>query len=160
MTFGSRFLLLLLAASTPVLTACAGESTLEIRPMESLSDESELAGLVLRLQGRELRADDFQAADGGVPRVELEVPNSGILTVRAELFQDDRLVASGVIGWEMREEYRWGLSVFRQADDPADACFGCMGSDGLTVDEAFRNEPGERLWFTWGGRPRGSDVVY
>lgn len=154
-TSGPAVALFLLASS-----ACSKSSTLEVRPRASLSDSTGLAGLVLQIEGREVRASSFGPNESGIPEVMLSVPNQGRLRIGVQLTQSGVVVAEGTIGWELANEYEWGMDVFRQAADPISGCFGCRGSEAVLIDAAARGESEEALWFTWGGKPKGSDIVF
>lgn len=151
-----------LACLGVVLAAgCSESSVLEIRAHESLEESTGLAGLVLRVEGQEFEAEDFQPDDrGSVPDVSLEVPNSGRLRIEVQLHQDGDVTAEGSVGWALRNEHEWGLDIFRQVEDPTETCFGCEGMERIEITENAQSEPGEALWFAWGGRPKGSDIVY
>ena len=135
-------------------------STLEIRPRGSLTDSTSLAGIELEFDGRRVTAADFGPDETGLVTVELDVPNSGQLLIRVQLWESGRLVAEGDAGMTMASEHEWGVDIFRTATDPTETCFGCSGSASFPVAEWAAREAGEAVWVVWGGQPRGSDIVY
>jgi hypothetical protein len=142
-------------------SACEQDrSTLKVRAQASLTDPQGLAGLRLRIGSAVYQALDFVSGDVGVPTISLDVPGRGHLEVEVELTQAGEVVAQGSVTLAMREDFEWGMSVFRQAEDPQEQCFGCSGGEGFPVTEAAGSEPGETLWLVWGGKPYGSDIVY
>lgn len=144
-----------------LVTACSEPSTLEIRSQASLEDSTGVAGLVLQVDGQEFKAEDFRPDDlGGVPELLLQVPNRGELRIEVHLYQGGHLVAEGSVSWALRDEHEWGLDIFRQVDDPTQACFGCIGRERIRITENAQSEPGEALWFAWGGEPKGSGIVF
>jgi len=156
-----RHLFSLSCAGLLFATGCSESSTLEIRSHAALEDSSGVAGLVIQVAGHEFRAEDFQPDDvGGIPQVLLNVPNKGTLSIEVQLYQQGSVVASGTVSWALRDEYEWGLDIFRQRDDPTETCFGCDGTERIGLIENAQSEPGEALWFAWGGRPKGSDIVF
>ena len=150
----------LLASCLFLLAGCSGSSTLEIRPRASLSDSTGLAGLVLVINGRQIRASHFQLDGSGRTGVLLDVPDQGRLQIQVELTQGGQVVAEGIIAWALAEDFEWGLDIFRQASDPTASCFGCSGSDRIPISAVAQGEPDEALWFAWGGKPKGSDIVF
>jgi hypothetical protein len=77
-----------------------------------------------------------------------------------EFSQDGEVVAQGSFTLTMSDNFEWGMDLFRQADDPQVGCFGCLGSQSFAISGESQNEPGEAVWFVWGGQTRGSDIVY
>ena len=143
-----------------VLAGCDGGSTLEIRPRGSLEDSTSLAGIRLEVNGRTITAGSFAPDESGLTEVKLDVPNSGRLTIHVELRQGGRTAVSESFSWEMAEDWEWGMDIFRQASDPTVYCLGCAGDVAFGVAPWAAREPGESLWFAWGGKPRGSDIVF
>ena len=135
-------------------------STIEIRARSSVTAPEGIAGIRLWLNSREYTADDFARDSDDLLEIFAEVPNSGELQIAMELMQSGEIVAEGSFTLNMSKNFEWGMDLFRQAGDPLDTCFGCSGVRSFTIAEAFQNEPGEAIWFAWGGRPRGSDIVF
>jgi hypothetical protein len=150
----------LLLAAAAALLACGESSTLEIRPRGSLSDSTELAGLHLSIRGRSITAHDFGPDEAGLTEFKLTVPNSGRIDIGVRLDQYGRLAAEGNVSWELAPEFEWGLDIFRTTSDPMDMCLGCAGSVEIPIQAWAANEPRESLWFAWGGKPKGSDIVF
>lgn len=139
---------------------CAQESTLEIRARASLTDSTEIAGIRLFVDGRTLDAASFNTRESGPATVVLEVPSSGTLTVFVELYQGGEWVGEGSVSWQLQEGYEWGMDIFRQVDNPADTCFGCLGHARIEIVGGAQTVPNEALWLAWGGTAKGSGIVY
>jgi len=90
----------------------------------------------------------------------VSVPNQGRLRIDVQVAQGSMVVAEGTIRWNLTDEYEWGLDIFRQAADPVSDCIACLGSEAVLIDAAAHGESDEALWFIWGGKPRGSDIVF
>jgi len=157
-----RLLLLIgLLLSTALAQGCSqSHSTIEIRARASLTDPEGIAGIRLWLDSVEYAAEDFAGDLGGVMEISVEVPNSGDLQIVVELVQAGEVVAQGAFTMTMSDDFEWGMDLFRQAQDPLVGCFGCSDARSFPVAEGVQNEPGEALWFAWGGIPRGSDIVF
>jgi hypothetical protein len=141
-------------------SACSSDrSTIEIRARASLEEAQGFAGLVLWLNGREFTATDFSPSSGSM-RLFTGVPNSGQLEIRLELHQDGDLVAEGMFSLDLLDNFEWGMDVFRQPSDPGATCIGCAGTAGFLLVVTAQNEVAEAVWFAWGGKRRGSDVVF
>jgi hypothetical protein len=156
-----RILLTVVAILGSVVT-CGdnSRSTIDVRPRASLASETGLAGLIFRIGSRQFVANDFAADDHGLIEASTRLPNSGIVQFGLELQQGGVIVAQGGFMLEMRRNFEWGMDIFRQVNDPAEGCLGCMGVHRFPVDAAFQNEPGEAIWIIWGGRERGSADVF
>lgn len=137
-------------------TACT-DSTLEIRMRGSLTDSSSLAGIAVSIDGRTYSAADFT---GRLNSLKIDVPNSGTLRISVRLQGAGGILVDSAFTMRMRSDYEWGVDVFRQETDPTELCFGCSGSAGFPLIPVGSGGPVESLWFTWGGRPRGSDIVF
>jgi len=147
---------------TVVSWACGGDqdSSLEIRLRGSQTDSASLAGIELQIEGRRISAADFSSDESGLTEVTLQVPNSGLLVIHAQLWEHGQLIAEGEANWTMSSEYEWGMDVFRTSSDPTETCFGCLGSASFPVADWAVTEAGEALWFMWGGVPRDSGAVF
>lgn len=146
--------------SSSLLACQASQSTLEIRAYDSLSDPSALAGLEITIAERVITAADFTSNGSGVMAITVQVPNSGRLEAQVRLVHADQVVADGVFGWELEEDWEWGVGVFRTVENPAEMCFGCRGHAELPIAGPAAAAVGESLWLVWSGAPRGSDIVY
>jgi hypothetical protein len=150
---GTAFVLLMAACS-------AGQSTIEIRARSSTTAQEGIAGIHIWLNDAPYDASDFRADASGLLGLRAAVPNSGRLHIAMELRQGSDVVAAGSFSIEMTQNFEWGMDLFRQIADPLAACFGCFGAERFPVIPSAQNEPGEAVWFAWGGERRGSDVVY
>lgn len=139
---------------------CGSSSTLEIRPRASLSDSTQLAGLRLEIGGRAIQAKDYAPDEAGLLEVKLHIPDSGRLRIMVRLEQHGRLAAEGIVGWVLADDHEWGLDIFRSLDNPLETCIGCAGSAAVPIAAWAANASGELLWFAWGGKPKGSDIVF
>lgn len=156
----------LAAAVLAAAAGCGGEpSTAEILLRADAGTPAELdAARVTVSEGDRTRT--FEREDGGpteapgwrVPA--FEVGDGGEMTVTVQIAPEARPEAAGSVTVTLRDEFTWGLDVFRRAEDPLESCLGCLGGESFTIPEELRNEPGERLWIVWSGRRQGSDVVF
>ena len=155
-------IVLTVVAILGLVVACGDNprSTIEVRPRAPLSSEAGLAGLIFRIGSRQYAASDFAADNHGLLEASAQLPNSGIVQFGLELRQGGVIVAHGEFSLEMRRNFEWGMDIFRQVTDPTETCFGCMGVHRFPVDAAFQNQPGEAIWIVWGGKERGSDIVF
>lgn len=146
-----------------LLSGCGGPdySTMNIRLYASLTDPQGFAGLTLWVGGRPLVAADERRDGRGPSDMLVRVPNGGDLVIRMELRQGGRVVSGGEFTIGMLENFEWSLGVQRRVDDPALLCLGlgCVGSAGFPIAEDAQAEAGETVWFSWGGQPRGSNIV-
>lgn len=154
-------LLIGLLVATVGSEACSGNrSTIEIRARSAVSEVAGIAGIRLQFNSVQYTCEDFTLGSAGFLRIFAEVPNSGTLLIEMELIQDATVVSEGSFTLAMSDDFEWGIDLFRQAGDPQEFCFGCLGSEGFPIAEMAQNEPGEAIWLSWGGRPRGSDIVF
>ncbi len=135
-------------------------STIEIRARASLTKEEGIAGIRLWLDSVEYGAEDFAADSDRLLEISSEVPNSGDLLITMELIQNGEIVSAGSLTLPMSDDFEWGVDLFRQASDPLEVCIGCFGARTFPVAGEAQNEPHEAIWFAWGGKPRGSDIVF
>ena len=150
-----------LLGATLVSQACSTErSTIEIRARASLSQPQALAGIRLWLNSVPYTAADFTRDGDGLLEIYVEVPNVGGLQIAMELIQSGEVVAEGSFILEMTHNFEWGMDLSRQSNDPLLGCIGCFGVESFPITQVAQNEPGEAIWFAWGGKPRGSDIVY
>lgn len=151
------------AATLAIGFACAAcspsGSTIEIRLRAPLTETGGFDGLLLWLGDRQFTSEDF-ADDSGVTELFARVPNEGTLLIRIELSHGGVVVAEGALDLTLRDEFEWGMDLYRQTTDPADFCLGCMGSVSFPISESAQNDPGEAVWIAWGGKPRGSEIVF
>ncbi|MEN8376975.1 MAG: hypothetical protein ABFS34_16225 [Gemmatimonadota bacterium] len=139
-------------------------STMAVRVHGSATDPDGLADLVMEVADRRLTHEDFElGADPLSPSqraVSLEVPSKGMLTLRAMIVQDGSTIADGSTEIAMRENFLWGVDVFRRTTDPTLGCFGCIGGLRIPIDSLARRTPDDALWLVWGGVEAGSDKVF
>ncbi|MDH5589710.1 MAG: hypothetical protein OEZ65_09090 [Gemmatimonadota bacterium] len=144
-----------------VIAGCADDrSVMEIRARAPIDSEDGLAGIRVLLNETLYGARDFAPGEGGLPRVRADVPSDGFLRIDLVLYQGGEVVAGGGASIAMQGNFEWGLDVFRQIEDPLDTCMGCFRTEMIPIGAAWQNEPGEAVWLAWGGRARGSDIIY
>lgn len=144
-----------------IMAGCGEPSTAEVRLRADAETPAELdAARVTVSEGDRTRT--FGRGDGvstdapGWRIPAFEVADEGQMTVTVKLAPD----VAGSVTMDLREEFGWGVDVFRRADDPQEGCFGCRGGAGFPVPTGLQNETDERLWIVWGGRRPGSNVVF
>lgn len=155
------FRAILAAVTLATVAGCGEPSSAEIRLRADAGMPAELdAARVTVSEGgriRTFRREDGVAIDAPGWRIPtFEVGDGGQMTVTVQLAPD----VVGSVSVTLREEFEWGFDVFRRPDDPLDGCFGCRGGEGFPIPPELQNEADERLWIVWGGRRRGSDVVF
>lgn len=110
---------------------------------------------------RDFTLSDFSEEGEGLPTTgRFQVPDSGVLVLQPNLEVDGELATDGEAEIELRQGFEWSVTIFRQAEDPAESCIGCIGSQQIAIDPAFREGDNESLWVTWGGSAEGDDVVF
>ncbi len=134
-----------------VASGCDAGSELRIQ----LQDPEVLAGIELDVLGRTIGFDEFESG-----RVVVDVPESGRLTIGIRLREGGQLAAEGSVEIPLQDDFEWGSSIFRRADDPSVGCFGCIDTVRIPIEEEFQRVADEALWFSYGGKRRGSDVVF
>lgn len=112
-------------------------------------------------QVRQFTLSDFCDEGEGLPSTgRFDVPESGVLTVEPKLEVDESLASEGSGDIGLREDFEWSVTIFKQVDDPAETCIGCMGTRRIPIDPEFSKEEDESLWVVWSGRAEGDDVVF
>ena len=76
------------------------------------------------------------------------------------LWQDGVNVSEGSVRWDVGRDWEWTMDIQRSSDDVFSTCFGCTGYSRMPIAPQAQQEPDEALWVTWGGKPRGSDIVF
>jgi hypothetical protein len=85
-----------------------------------------------------------------------DTPTEQVMTIRFSLARAGQRVAHGDIELDLRDDWEWEVQFHLAADDPADRCFGCIGSRGFAID----GEEGLRVFVVWGGNSISDPVVY
>lgn len=104
--------------------------------------------------------EDFSGTDGRLATREFETRTSGTLRVDVTVRDGAEEIAEGGVEIPLRPDWRWGVSLSVDDDDPADTCFGCFGSAAFAVAESHRRSPSDSLWVVWGGNSISDPVVY
>ncbi len=133
-------------------------STLDLRLRGSLDDSASLAGLRVQVNEDLFDAGDFAAGEN--PSLHLVLPTSGEVRVWVALWQGGVNVSEGSVSWDVGRDWEWTMDIQRSSDDVFSACFGCTGYSRIPIAPQAQQEPDEALWVTWGGKPRGSDIVF
>lgn len=148
-------------AMATVFLACGSREASQMT-VELFADANAFPGLHVLISGadgaetsRSFSLEDFSENDvGRLETPPFEVPSSGDLTISVELSND--VVATGSVSLELRENFNWSIDLFRQTDDPASECMGCLGSHGVEIAQS-----NERLWIVWAGQnDAGDDIVF
>ncbi|HET6637885.1 MAG TPA: hypothetical protein VFH82_03780 [Gemmatimonadota bacterium] len=147
-----------------VVGACEDASSFMTFRVDSPSFEPEgYAGVRIDLQtgnGRvTLTGDSFSELSGVALSEVLEVPNSGEAVIGIELSEGGETIADGDLTIELRDATRWGVHLFRGADDPSEGCIGCEGVARFAISSVRQREPGDSIWVTWGGLREGEVAV-
>ena len=149
------------AGMISLMLACGPRSDLTVEVRGSFDDPASVQGLEIHVQGMVFTGSDFVTDENGRLRRSFEVPNDGQLPVTVLLTRDRQEVVRGEMTFTLSEGYDWWIQAFRQSTDPREpACFGCIGVERLKIDPALALDTEDSIWFTWGGEPKGSDVVY
>lgn len=125
-----------------------------LRPLLTITATSGDWNLVVR--GEEIRSS-------GTPNYteHFETPRQGTLRVEAVLARPGEApLASGAIELEIRADWSWGVTVFLADRNPADTCFGCLGSEAFPVPAELTPAAADSLWLVWGGNSISDPVVY
>lgn len=144
---------------TPILLQC------ETDPFSTMTvwsnvDEASLPGLEIVIETggvrREFRLADLRINDDGhLETPVFHVPNEGAARISATLANQNGPIASGSVTFTLRQDFVWGVGLFRSVHDFRDGCTACFGAESFSIDPEFRREPDEQFWIAWGGHPRG-----
>ena len=147
--------MLRLTALLILLPACslAGDDaevivTVQLSPQaRDLTPEVEIDGEVVATAGRDpgLATTGTVAARGSVA-VECTVSRGASST-------------TGRLRLDLNDGWRYPVTCAVQADDPADLCFGCRGSEPFDLDPGL-GMPDQRLWVVWAGDPIDNPPIY
>lgn len=145
-----------IVAMAAVLFACGSREASRMT-VELFADANAFPGLHVLVSGaetsRSFTLEDFSKNDVGLLETPpFEVASSGDLTISVELSND--VVASGSVSLELRENFNWSIDLFRQTDDPASECMGCLGSHGIEIAQS-----NERVWIVWAGQSDAEDDI-
>ena len=111
----------------------------------------------------EVRGSEFSVQPGlGMPQsLEYCTGTSGTVDLSFAITDPSaRLVVSGEVTLPLRPDWRWRVDFINGPDNPADFCFGCAGSLGFALPEAFRASDRDSLWVVWGGNWISNPVIY
>ena len=141
------------------------DSGREVTLVNALDDPHGFAGLELEIAGAGPRmtftAADFATAER---QPKFGVPDSGDVTFRARLTQDDHVVAEGSGSWNLEPQVEWRLIVSRtplpinqrfgfsmddiEHENPPCAWFGCIRNWRFPVTDSAANCEHEALWLS------------
>lgn len=155
----SRFCVIALFA---LLSSACGEP--EASMGIDLSPPGRFPGLAIDVEDgqgiRQFTEASLARSPGRLSTGRFEVAASGSIRIRVRLEDEGRIIADGRLELAARPDFEWDVDLFYSTEDPAERCLGCIGTKEVPITEDFRLEPGESLWFAWGGREEGSDVVF
>lgn len=106
-----------------------------------------------------LDGDDF-AGQGVGETPEFRTRTSGELETAFWLVEGADTLTFGTVRVDLRPDWGWRISFYRNAGDPSATCFGCFGSEGYELPQALRTAPADSLWIVWGGNSISDPVVY
>ena len=108
-------------------------------------------------------ASDFSPrSDSPIPSTpEVETQTSGPdLEVTYRLESTGGVVSTGTVSLPRKSDWRWGVTIFAATTNPYQDCFGCFGSHGFSLAEAFRAPEQDSIWVVWGGNSIDDPAVY
>jgi hypothetical protein len=109
----------------------------------------------------QLTGDDF--GDGSSRRRdtrEFGTGTTGELVTSFWVVQGSDTLSSGELRIDLRPDWRWNISFFREDEDPSDRCFGCVGAAAYELGAVLQTVPADSLWLVWGGNSISDPVVF
>ncbi|HXV14200.1 MAG TPA: hypothetical protein VEC56_08330 [Candidatus Krumholzibacteria bacterium] len=90
-----------------------------------------------------------------------ETSRSGELAIEfVVLAEGQESTTQGSFSLPLKSDWSWSVD-FHVADrDPAQGCFGCVGSRSYALDPTLGFAPEYELWVTWGGNSISNPVTY
>jgi hypothetical protein len=111
----------------------------------------------------EARGSEFSMERGlGMPQsAEYCTRTSGTVDVSFAITDSTAaVVVRGEVTLPLRPDWRWRVDFINATDNPEHMCFGCAGSLGFALPEAFRAQDRDSLWVVWGGNWISDPVIY
>jgi len=155
-----------LAITPMAVAACSGaqaSSDVEFLFYPSAAAGVNLSALTIRFtdgqRARTISASDFTTERYATPHTpRYEVGDAGSLQVEVLLTrgQGDTLT-SGRVDIPLRPDWRFGVSVHVQRENPGRVCVGCAGVEAFPLREV--SDAADSLYIAWGGSPAGASVT-
>lgn len=157
MTVRIAFLSLLIIS---MLAGCAGEESLvRISLVNPGSLETCPDFHVMISDG--LYDYEFTLNESNIKAGPLPTRSSGTLRIKVEIrLGDSETESKGSLELPLKKDWRWGIDLFIQQNDPIDVCYGCFGSKSYDLDPILGYDENERLFIVWGGNSISNPVVY
>ena len=109
----------------------------------------------------QLTGDDFRDRAGRRwDTREFETGTTGELVTSFWLVQDSDTLSSGELRIDLRADWSWNISFFREDTDPSATCFGCIGAAAHELAPVLQSVPADSLWLVWGGNSISDPVVF
>jgi hypothetical protein len=155
----------LLLTSSVVLAACGEEAGISAVARLESPLSHEMLTVTVRDVGRIIRwtGDDFTIGpDNPTPSTpEVETRTSGPdLEVTYVINDGGAVLSSGTVLLPRRSDWRWGVTIEAATANPAEFCFGCVGSRAFGLAEAFRTPGRDSIWVVWGGNSIEDPAIY
>ncbi len=104
---------------------------------------------------------DFIVNESNIKAGPFTTRSSGTLRINIIiLVGGDETETKGAIELPLKKDWRWGIDIFIQQNDPIDVCFGCFGSKSYALDTVLGYDENERFFIVWGGNSISDPVVY
>lgn len=112
-------------------------------------------------RARRLTGTDFHDGTTGRWRTrEFETRTTGELVTSFWLARGSDTLSSGELRIDLRPDWRWNISFFREDEDPTLTCFGCVGSAPYPLRGELQTAPADSLWLVWGGNFISDPVIF
>ena len=66
----------------------------------------------------------------------------------------------GFVRLDLQDGWRYPVTCAVRERDPAEACFGCRGSEAFALDPGLGIPSNQRLWVVWGGDSIDNPPLY
>jgi hypothetical protein len=154
-----------LALIAAALNGCGDDSRIRVTAVlppplgtELLTVTVQDGGRVLEWNGADFRPDAFNATPS-TPDVAIATSGPD-LTLSYRLETEAGPLSTGSVTLPRRSDWAWHVTISAATTDPALLCFGCIGSHGFGLAEAFRAPERDSIWVVWGGNSISNPVVY
>ncbi len=111
---------------------------------------------------RTLGRSDFASHEGvQFDAGPFETSTSGTLRLACSILDSSgHSVAAETVRLPLRPGWRYSVTCAVGMHNPADACFGCLGSEATPLGPALGFAPGDSLFVVWGGTSISNPVLY
>ncbi len=109
-----------------------------------------------RTVGRDLRPREFGFASSPI----YPTRNNGTLRVSVTLTRNGQAAATETIELPLKTDWRWGVGVHADTNNPLEPCIGCMGVEFTPIAPSVRRAEGESLYLVWSGNSIRNPGVY